>query len=213
MGGVNVRGSYGQALRWPHVLGLRQAQRWLTAAALAQAAAIVAGSTASAEGWRIDEAQTTITFSVNGPGLIGGRFTRYEADIFIDLDRPEKSFTRFTVDANSVDAGTEQFSNFIKSANLLNVAKFPTLSFASTAVEKLDAHTGRVVGDLTMMGVTRPVALTVDIETESPPGGRVVALKATGAIKRSEFGMTSGTLAIVADAIEITVRTRALANE
>jgi polyisoprenoid-binding protein YceI len=214
IGGRDVRGRYEQTLGWPYWLGLTQARRRTAAAALVLAAAVGAGAAVAAEGWRIDETQTVVSFSVNGPGNlpISGRFTRYAADIFIDPDRLERSFTRFTVDANSVDVGSSQLSDFIKSASLLNVAKFPTLSFASTAVERLDARTGRVVGDLTMLGVTRPVALTVDMEPESPPKGRAMTLKATGAIKRSDFGMTYA-IPNAADAITIAVRTRALANE
>jgi polyisoprenoid-binding protein YceI len=80
----------------------------------------------------------------------------YAGRILIDLERPAKSFTSFTVDSGSVDVGSQSFNDFVKSAALLDVARFPTLSFTSTQVEKMDPHTARIVGNLTMLGVTKP---------------------------------------------------------
>jgi polyisoprenoid-binding protein YceI len=183
------------------------------AAALALAAAAGTGAAVAAHSWRIDEGHTSIGFRIDAAGFptTRGRFTRYTGDISLDFDRPSRSFTRFTVEAGSVDVGSESFTNFVKSAALLDVARFPTLSFASTAVDKLDARTARVTGDLTMLGVTRPVALTVSVETDRPDR-RAVAFSATGTIRRSEFGMIFG-LPLVDDTLEITVRTRALTDE
>ncbi len=215
---------------------LRTVRRLAAAAALAAAA--TAGTAASAPVWRIDEMHTWIGFKIDAVGFptTQGRFTRYAGNISIDFDHPAKSFTHFTVQSDSVDVGSASYTDFMKSAALLDVARFPTMSFESTAVEKLDARTARVTGNLTMLGVTRPVALTVNVETDEPaksaattpasrpdkatakePGsgqakGRAVALAATARIKRSEFGMIFG-LPLIDDAIEITVKTRALPHE
>jgi polyisoprenoid-binding protein YceI len=195
-----------------------QTRRCLAAAA-ALAAAVGAGAAASAQSWHIDETHTSIGFKIDAVGFptTRGRFTRYAGDIFIDFDRPSKSFTRFTVDSDSIDVGSRSYTDFVKSPALLNVAQFPTMSFDSTAVEKLDARTARVTGDLTMLGVTRPLALTVNIETgrqaRGPQDkGRAVAFAATGTVKRSDFGMVFG-IPMIDDALEITVKTRALTNE
>jgi polyisoprenoid-binding protein YceI len=168
----------------------------------------------SAQGWRIDEAHTSIGFKIDATGFptTRGRFTRYSGRILLDFERPAKSFTTFTVDATSVDAGSRSFNDFVKSAALLDVARFPTLSFTSTVVEKLDPRTARVTGNLTMLGVTRPVALTVNVETDPSAKRRAVAFQATATIKRSEFGMIFG-LPLIDDTLEITVKTRALTDE
>jgi len=168
----------------------------------------------SAQSWRIDEAHTSIGFKIDATGFptTRGRFTHYTGRILIDFERPAKSFTSFTVDSGSVDAGSQSFNDFVKSAVMLDVAKFPTLSFTSTQVEKLDPRTARVTGNLTMLGVTKPITLTVNVETDPSAKGRAVAFSATGTIKRSEFGMIFG-IPLIDDALEVTVKTRALTDE
>jgi polyisoprenoid-binding protein YceI len=172
----------------------------------------------AAQSWRIDETHTSIGFKIDATGFptTRGHFKHYTGRIAIDLDRPASSSTSFTVESASVDVGSQSYNDFVKSVALLNVAKFPTLSFASTQVEKLDPRTARVTGNLTMLGVTKPIALTVNVEPDpSAKGsakGRLVAFSATGTIKRSDFGMIFG-LPLIDDAIEITVKTRALTDE
>jgi polyisoprenoid-binding protein YceI len=163
---------------------------------------------------RIDETHTWIGFKIDAMGFptTRGHFTRYLGRVLIDFERPAKSFTSFTVDSTSVDTGSQSFSDFVKSPALLNAEKFPTLSFTSTQVEKLDPRTARVTGNLTMLGVAKPITLTVNVDADPSVKGRTVAFIATGTIKRSEFGMIFGT-PLIDDALEITVKTRALTDE
>jgi polyisoprenoid-binding protein YceI len=167
-----------------------------------------------AQDWRIDEVHTSVGFKIDAVGFpeTRGHFTRYSGRILIDFEHPSKSFTSFTVDSASVDLGSQSFNDFVKSPALLDVAKFPTLSFTSTQVEKLTARTARVTGNLTMLGVTRPITLTVDVDADRSSKGRAVAFLATGKIARSQFGMIFG-LPLIDDALEITVKTRALSDE
>ena len=172
----------------------------------------------AAQSWRIDEMQTSIGFTIEATGFptTHGRFRHYTGRIAIDLERLAGSSTSFTVDAASVDVGSQAYNDVLKSAALLDVAKFPTLSFASTQVEKLDPRTARVTGNLTMRGVTKPIALNVTIEPDPSANQstkrRPLAFSATGTIRRSDFGMSFG-LPLIDDAIEITVKTRALVDE
>ena len=169
---------------------------------------------ANAQSWRIDEARTSIAFRLDAVGFpqTRGHFTRYSGRILIDFEHPAKSFTTFTVQAASVDVGSPSFNDFVKGSMLLDVAKFPTLSFSSTSVEKVDSHTARITGNLTMLGVTRPVTLTVNVDAGGPARGRIVSFVATGTIKRSDYGMIFG-IPLIDDALEITVKTRALTDE
>jgi polyisoprenoid-binding protein YceI len=187
----------------------------LVLVAAATSALLLSGAAAhAAEGWRIDEAHTAIGFKVEAVGFptTRGHFTHYSGRILIDFEHPAKSFTSFTVDAASVDVGSPSFTDFVKSPVLLDVAKFPTLTFASTRVEKLDAKTARVTGNLTMLGVTRPITLTVNVDANAAAKGHALGFLATGTVTRSEFGMIFG-IPLVDDALEITVKTRALSDE
>jgi polyisoprenoid-binding protein YceI len=190
------------------------AQRLL--AAIFVLAFICAGAQAAtrAQSWRIDEAQTWIGFKIDAVGFptTHGHFAHYSGQVLIDFDRPAKSFTTFTVDSASVDVGSSSFNEFVKSAVLLDAERFPTMSFASTQVEKLDSHTARVTGNLTMLGVSKPFTLTVNVETDPSAKGRAVAFVAKGTIARSDFGMKFG-IPLIDDALEITVKTRALTDE
>ena len=111
--------------------------------------------------WRIDETQTVIGFKIEAAGFptTRGRFNHYTGRILIDFEHPAKSFASFTVDSASVDLGSPSFNDFVKSPVLLNADRFPTLSFTSTVVEKLDARTARVTGSLMMLRVWRRVDL------------------------------------------------------
>jgi len=171
-------------------------------------------ATVAAQAWRIDEARTSIGFTINAAGYptTRGHFRHFSGRIVIDFEHPAKSFTNFTVQADSIDAGSPAFDDFIKSALLLNAEKFPTLSFTSTHVEKVDARIAQITGDLTMLGVTKPITLTVNVDPEGSAKGRAVAFVATGTIVRSQFGMIFG-IPLIDDALGITVKTRALSDE
>lgn len=166
------------------------------------------------QSWRIDEAQTWIGFKIEAAGFptTQGHFAHYKGQILIDFDRPGKSYTNFTVDSASVDVGSPSFNNFVKSAALLDVERFPTMSFSSTLVEKVDSHTARIRGDLTMRGVVRPITLVVNVDSDPAAKGRGVSFVAKGTIVRSEFGMKFG-IPLIDDTLEITVKTRAVSDE
>jgi len=192
----------------------RAAARLLVLSALALAAGADAQGAPAGNAWRIDEAHTWIGFKINAVGFptTRGHFTHYSGRILIDFDNPAKSFTNFTVYSASVDVGSPQFTDFVRSPAILDVAKYPLLTFSSTQVEKLNARTARVTGNLTMLGVSKPITLDVNVETESPTTRRVVGFVATGTIKRSDYGMIFG-IPLIDDTLEITVKTRALTDE
>jgi polyisoprenoid-binding protein YceI len=169
--------------------------------------------TVEARAWQIDEAETTIGFAIGAVGFptTHGRFAHYRGRLLIDFDRPAKSYTTFTVDATSVEVGSPSFNDFVKSPALLDVEHFPTMNFASTQVEKVDGHTARVTGNLTLLGVTKPITLTVEVITDPTEGaGRSLSWQEV------EFSVpTSANFGgpLINDALEITVKTRALSDE
>ena len=157
------------------------AQRWIVVIwALALFCCTSAQAATRAQSWRIDEAQTWIGFKIDAVGFptTRGHFTHYRGQVLLDFDRPAKSFTTFTVESGSVDVGSPAFNDFVKSGALLDAERFPTMSFTSTQVEKLDAHTARVIGNLTMLGVSKPITLTVNVETEPSAKGGSMAFVA-----------------------------------
>ena len=113
----------------------------------------------------------------------------------------------FHVRANSVDVGSASFSDYLRSSAFLDADKHPTIDFVSTSVEKVSDREVRVSGDLTLLGVTKP--LTVDVAVARPPGGKGrLQFRAETRIDRLEFGMNSG-FPLVSREVDLTIRSEA----
>jgi len=188
----------------------QRALRWTIAAAAVGAAAFGAPAIAAgAQNWRIDPARTEIAFAIDAAGYprTQGRFDRFVGKISIDLERPERSSVAFHVRADSVDVGSASFSDYLRSPAFLDAAKHPTIDFVSTLVEKLSDHEVRVSGDLTLLGVTKP--LKVDVAVRRPAGGGArLEFEAETRIDRLEFGMNSG-FPIVSREVDLTIKSAA----
>lgn len=182
-----------------------------TLLALALIAATVAAQARSS--WKIDPSQTHVRFWVDAIGWprTAGEFTSFEGRIEIDFDRPSRSRVDFRVAAKSVDANSASLNDYLRSEVFLNAARFPSMGFVSTSVEKRDEHFARVTGDLTMLGVTRPISLDVEVAGKLAGTNQRVGFKATGVINRLDFGMNSG-YPLISDAIHLTVTTEAFAE-
>ncbi|MDQ0395500.1 YceI family protein [Labrys monachus] len=162
--------------------------------------------------WRIDPGQTSIGFVVDGVGWpqTKGRFRDFEGRIAIDFDHPESSHVSFHVAAKSVDVGSPSFDDYLRTDAFFDAARFPTIAFESTKVEKVDDRHARVTGNLTLRGVTRP--LTIDVEVEGAAGASArLGFRATGTIHRLAFNMSAGFPAISND-VALVVTTQALAE-
>jgi polyisoprenoid-binding protein YceI len=143
--------------------------------------------------WEIDPSRTHISFSIDAVGYprTEGQFRRFDGRVSVDFDHPGQSRVSFNVEAQSVDVGSASFDDYLRSEAFLNVARFRQIAFVSTTVEKISEHEIHLTGDLTMLGVTKP--LTVDVEVNRQPGahGRL-GFTARAKIDRLAFGMNSG---------------------
>ena len=172
-----------------------------------------ASDAATRSNWTIDPARTRISFSIDAVGYprTEGEFRRFEGHISVDFDHPGQSRVRFQVEAGSIDVGSASFSDYLRSQAFLNADRFGEIVFSSTAVEKVDERTIHVTGDLTMLGVTRPLA--VDVEVSRPLGqtrGRL-GFTARARIDRLGFGMNSGYPLISKD-VDLVVASEAVAQ-
>lgn len=163
--------------------------------------------------WKIDPSQTHVRFWVDAIGWprTTGEFKSFDGHIDIDFDRPSRSRVDFRVAAKSVDANSTSLDDYLRSEAFLNVRNFPDMRFISTNVEKRDERHARVTGDLTMLGVTRPISLDVAVARKLAATNQRVGFKATGIINRLDFGMNSG-YPLISNAIHLTVTTEASAE-
>jgi polyisoprenoid-binding protein YceI len=158
--------------------------------------------------WQIDPSHTSVAFTVRHMGIsnVHGHFTKVTGSAVIDDSDPTKDTVNATIDATSIDTGVAMRDNDLKSANYFDVAQFPTLTFKSKSVSKNGDGKLKVVGDLTMHGVTKEV--TLDVEGPSAPikqrDTQKRGLSATTTVNRKDFGIGSkASAAMVGDEIKI----------
>ena len=141
--------------------------------------------------YALDPAHTNVEFAVKHMMIttVKGRFGDVRGTVAIGESGDAQ--VDVTIAASSIDTRVEPRDNHLRSPDFFDVENFPELRFRSTRVEK-SGEGYRLVGDLTIRGVTKPVTLTVTEEGTGvdPWGTRKAAFSATGRINRSEFGLT-----------------------
>jgi polyisoprenoid-binding protein YceI len=144
--------------------------------------------------WTVDPMHTQVEFSAKHMGLmtVRGHFTGVR--VLIDLN--EDDFTASSVEA-TIDAGTlvtndQRRDAHLKSADFLNVELFPNITFRSSRVERAARDHYKMMGDLTIRDVTRPVTLDVvhSGQAKDPMGGVHAGFSGTTTINRKDWGLT-----------------------
>ena len=145
-----------------------------------------------ATNWTLDPTHSTIEFAAKHLVFttVKGRFTQLEGTITVNGDSPQDASVDVSITAASINTGTDQRDEHLRSADFLDVKQFPTLTFKSTAITGPKEHF-TLTGDLTIHGTTRSVTLDVAYEGEGqdPWGGQRIGFTATGKIDRREFGL------------------------
>ncbi len=149
---------------------------------------------AQTQTWYLDPNHSSAQFSVRHLGIstVRGTFNK-TGGVVVDSPDPSKASVNVSIDANSVDTRVEMRDKDLRSDHFFDVAKYPTITFASKRVESAGAGKLKVTGDLTMHGVTKEVVLDVDGPTppmKDPRGNQHRGVSATTTVNRSDFGMT-----------------------
>ena len=181
---------------------------------LATSLSLVFSATAQTSTWNIDPAHSSAQFTVRHLGIsnVRGAFTKVTGTVVLNEKDITGSEVSAVIDAGSVDTRVPDRDKDIRSANFLDVEKYPTLEFKSKRVVNNGGKL-QLIGDLTLHGTTREV--TLDVEGPTPelndPWGNVRrGFSATTTINRKEFGVVwSNTLktgeAVVGDTVNIQI--------
>jgi polyisoprenoid-binding protein YceI len=150
----------------------------------------LAASASRADDYTIDGVHTSITFKIPHLGIswIHGRFNTFSGNFSVAA--ADASFA-LTIKADSIDTGVAKRDAHLRSPTFFNTNQFPEITFKSTGVKSIDGGY-EVTGDLTMHGVTKPVAmkLTGGKTAQFPKGVQRIGYTTTLTLKRSDFGMT-----------------------
>ncbi len=168
---------------------------------------------AQAETWKVDTSHSTVGFRVSHLFTsVQGRFDRFEGTIQVDPAKLGAAKIRGSIEAASINTNNAKRDKHLRSADFFDVEKFPSLRFESTSLEGWDGRRGKLLGKLTLHGVTRDVALdVVFLGRGKDPWGNVRAgFTATLTIDRKDYGLnwnevleTGGFL--VGDEVEIRI--------
>lgn len=143
--------------------------------------------------WQVDTSHSSVGFTVRHMMVanVRGEFTKFTASVTSVGENPETVQVEVSIDAASIDTRNNDRDNHLRSADFLDVAKYPTIAFVSKKVEKRSAGNYRVLGDLTIKGVTKPVVLEAEVSPvkKDPWGNLRVGIHATTTINRKDFGV------------------------
>jgi len=144
--------------------------------------------------YNIDVAHSRIGFAVKHMVIstVRGKFNEVTSTVNVNEEQPEAAQINVEINAATVDTGVEFRDNDLRSNNFFDVEQYPTISFKSTQIEPLGGSEYRITGDLTMHGVTKPVAVTGVVEgpTKDPWGNDRVGVELVGRLSRKDWGLT-----------------------
>nr|HEX4313979.1 YceI family protein [Kofleriaceae bacterium] len=142
--------------------------------------------------WDIDKVHSSIHFSVRHlmVSKVRGEFHDWAGTLSYDPDDITKSAIEVTIQTASVDTRDEKRDGHLKSADFLEVEKFPTITFKSAKVAKT-SDGATLDGNLTIHGVTKPVTIAVETTqvVKDPWGGTRTGFSGTISINRKDFGL------------------------
>lgn len=157
------------------------------------AMALSAAVSASAAEFTLDKAHSAVEFTVKHLAIskVRGTFENYDAKFWYEPGKPESWKVEATIQAASISTNNEDRDNHLRSEDFFEVEKFPTITFVSTGVEMTGEDTAKLMGDLTIHGVTKPVVLDLEINGMVEFMGTTKAgFEASTKINRKDFGLT-----------------------
>ncbi len=166
----------------------------LSSAAFAQAAANNAPASVQEGAYTVEPNHTRVLFAVSHMGFTTwyGEFTNVSGTLNLSPKSVANSTFEIHIPTNTVSTSNAKLDGELKDAQWLDAAKFPEIVFKAKQIERTGDKTAKVTGELTLHGVTKPVTLDVTFNgagTNPLDKKYTVGFEASGAIKRSDFGV------------------------
>lgn len=146
------------------------------------------------ERWEIDASHSGIHFSVRHLVIakVRGQFTRWSGSLVVPNGDIDRASVEAVIDASSIETGVADRDAHLKSPDFFDVAQYPEVTFKASRFESEGESEGRLVGTLTIKGITKEVALRVERHghAKDPWGNERAAFSAKTSIDRKDFGLT-----------------------
>ena len=164
--------------------------RWILAVAT-----LALSTAAFPQEWQIDRAHSAAQFSVRHlmVSTVRGHFGKLTGTVQYDPANPAAASVAAEVDISTIDTREPKRDAHLKSPDFFDVEKYPTMAFKSTKIEPAGPGKVKIMGDLTIRGVTKPAVFNVEelaAPIKDPRGGERLGATATAKINRKDFGMT-----------------------
>lgn len=159
------------------------------------AVALVFGSTAQAADYQIDVkgAHAFVTFKIQhlGYSWLLGRFNEFDGEFSYDAKAPEQSSINVVIQTASIDSNHAERDKHLRSADFLDVAKYPQATFKSTKFDVIDENNANVSGDFTLHGVTKNITFPVQKigEGKDPWGGYRAGFSGSTTLRLADYGI------------------------
>jgi len=172
------------------VLRPSRAGRWISTALVLAALALPHPAGAQALRFRIQPEASEISFRATSRLMnAAGHFSRFSGEVMVDPAVLTSGRITLSIDAASLDTGIEMRDNHLRSSDFFDVERFPTVAFQSMRIEAAGRR-ATVVGRLTLHGVTREIAVPIDVQITN------TALVASGEfiVNRGEYAINYNSL-------------------
>ncbi|MES1222023.1 MAG: YceI family protein [Bacteroidota bacterium] len=150
--------------------------------------------------WSYDASHAKISFTISHLGIseTEGKFTKFDGTVLSDKADFSDAIIDFTIDASSINTDDEKRDTHLKSADFFDVARFPKIVFKSKSFRPVGNNSYKLIGDFTLRGVTKEIALDVVYKgtVVDPFKNTKAGFKITGTIDRTNYGLVwNGTFA------------------
>lgn len=177
--------------------------------------ALAGGAAADIEHFQIDPVHTRVAFQVSHAGFSNpfGSFSGVTGELRFDPRDWTSAELQVRIPLASLDLGDAEWQRRILDRDFFDARRAPDARFRSLRVERLNATRGRLHGELTLLGVSKPVTLEFTLNALKrhplPPFRRTAGFSATGSIRRSDFGMDAWK-SLVGDEVRLIIEAEAV---
>ena len=161
---------------------------------------------AQANAYVLNKDHSKILFSIGHfyVSSTDGQFTAFDGKLNFEAAAPEHGTATIHISPASISTGIAARDDHLRTADFFDIARFPLATFESTSLDRVTSTTGKMIGTLSLHGVTKPVTLNVTLLTPDLNADQL-NFSASTTLKRSDYGMNNY-LGVIGDEVTLTIQ-------